>query len=207
MMRVAAALSALFVMLALGGMDPVHLETLGFLTLSAVIIGVCWDIIGLLVWCLGDRPARGVTRRGRRKAPLVVRKIAVRPTIIVDGSNIMHWSGEPSARVLNAVIALLREKGHFPHVWFDANAGYKLSGAHMSDWELAVAAGVKKGQISVSPSGEPADPHLLADAQERGIPVLSNDRFRDWTKAYPLLRKRGRIKRGEWRQGNPVLRF
>ena len=40
--------------------------------------------------------------------------------VIVDGSNVMHWGGDPSEAVLQRVIASLQDRGLTPYVIFDA---------------------------------------------------------------------------------------
>ena len=121
--------------------------------------------------------------------------------IVVDGSNVMHWGGDPSVKVLRAIVADLRAQGYRPRMFFDANVGYKLADRHMSEGQVAKRIGVPPSDVTIVPSGEPADPFLLKDAETRSLTVVSDDRFRDWTVAYPWVRKKGRIKRGKWISG------
>lgn len=121
--------------------------------------------------------------------------------IVVDGSNVMHWGGDPSINVLIGVVASLWAQGYRPRMFFDANIGYKLTDRHMSEAQVAKLIGIPSSDVTIVPSGEPADPFLLKDAETRGLKVISDDRFRDWTVAYPWVRKKGRIKRGKWISG------
>jgi hypothetical protein len=122
--------------------------------------------------------------------------------IVVDGSNVLHWDGEvPALATVAAVVADLAGRGFVPVVWFDANVGYKVGTRYMGPGALARALGVSERQVYVAPKGTPADPLLLEDAAALGARVVSNDRFRDWTVAHPILRApdllvRGRVRRG-----------
>ena len=57
--------------------------------------------------------------------------------IAVDGSNVMHWGGEPSAKVLRKVLSALIEGGYEPILFFDANVGYVLDNRYYAPRELA----------------------------------------------------------------------
>lgn len=124
--------------------------------------------------------------------------------VIVDGSNVMFWGGEPSLRVLTAVIGSLRAKGYAPYVIFDANIGYKLGDRYLDDAPMAKLIGLPARQVLVVEKGVAADEWILQVAQEQGVRVVSNDRFRDWKVQYPLVGKKGRIIRGTYAGGNVV---
>ena len=199
MMRVAAALAALFVLLALGGAEPSALAGLGRATLIALGLGVAWDILRLLL----------VRRRGRvtpRRVPTGDRRD--RPTILVDGSNVMHWKDNaPSAMVVTRVVQALVARGERPHVYFDANAGYKLGEGFMDARALAQVVGLSPERITVADSGTPADPLLLDHAARARLRIVSNDRFKDWRVQYPGANDRGALVRGRWQDGTPILRL
>ncbi|MGY3437621.1 MULTISPECIES: NYN domain-containing protein [unclassified Marinovum] len=110
--------------------------------------------------------------------------------IVLDGSNIMHWSGDgPSLERVRLVANGIRTQGYTPILWFDANVGYKVADRYMRPAELAKRLGLPKGRVFIAPKGTPADPLLLADAVRRKARVVSNDRFRDWQEQYPQLQR------------------
>ena len=138
------------------------------------------------------------------RAPVPARKAnkAVQRSIVVDGSNVMHWKGETAQlTTLQEVVRSLADQGYQPGVVFDANAGYKLSGRYMDDNPLAFALGLSTDRVLVVPRGEPADPVILTAARELGATVLSNDRFRDWAEQFPEVAQPGHLRRGGYRNG------
>ena len=126
------------------------------------------------------------------------------PNVVVDGSNVMHWGGDPSAMVLRRVIASIQERGQIPIVFFDANVGYKLADRYLDDVEMARMIGVPADQVLVVEKGVVADDRILAVAKARDLPVISNDRFRDWRVAHPWVGKKGRMMRGTYKQGSVI---
>ncbi|MDP2082870.1 MAG: hypothetical protein U0934_10660 [Pseudotabrizicola sp.] len=123
-------------------------------------------------------------------------------SIVVDGSNIMHWKGETAQlSTLQEVVRSLIDHGYQPGVVFDANAGYKLTGRYMDDGPLAYALGLPADRVLVVPKGEPADPVILKVARDLGALVLSNDRFRDWAAEFPEVAQQGHLRRGGYRDG------
>lgn len=139
-------------------------------------------------------------RPKRTKKPASGAKIGV----IVDGSNVLHWGGEPSLLVLRRVIESLRSKGFAPHVIFDANVGYLLGDHYLDDQPMAKLLGLKFGHVLVVEKGVTADERILAVATEQNVRVVSNDQFRDWSVQFPIVRKKGRIIRGTWQDGSVV---
>lgn len=197
-MRIDAALAALFVLLALGGADADRLHGLGIATLAALAGGVLWDMVALL-W----------RHRARRGAVVVARRPSrTGPTILVDGSNVMHWHGNaPQAKVLARVVQTLVAKGERPHVYFDANAGYRLADRFMDEGALGQMIGLPADQITVADSGTPADPLLLNHATRGRLRVVTNDRFLDWKTQFPVVGKKGALVKGRWQDGTPILRL
>ena len=55
------------------------------------------------------------------------------------------------------------------------------------------------------PKGSPADQHILTAARDLGARVVSNDRFRDWSDAFPEVREPGRLVRGDYDAGRLSL--
>jgi len=106
--------------------------------------------------------------------------------VIVDGSNVMHWKGgEPRYETLRAVLGHLASLGFTPNVVFDANAGYLLCGRYRDDRFLGKALGLPVERVLVVDRGTPADPVILSAARRLEAPIVTNDRFRDWTADYP----------------------
>ncbi len=148
---------------------------------------------------------RKVQPSGGRKARLP-KRLDPATNIVVDGSNVMHWDGEPSALILNRVLVALDEKGLNPFVFFDANVGYKLWDRHANARHVAPKIGVAVDRVVVAPSGVTADELLLEFAVKHGLRVVSNDRFLDWRVKYPKAGMKGFSVKGEWRQGSVMLR-
>ena len=197
MMRLGAALSALFVLLALGGADPGGLVLLGQLALITLALGLVWGAGTLL---LRGRRARVTPRR----VPPADR--GARPTILIDGSNVMHWKDNaPSAVVVTRVVQALVEKGERPHLYFDANAGYKLADRFMDAAAMGRMLGLPPQTITVADSGTPADPLLLDHAARARLRIVTNDRFLDWRTQFPVADRKGTLVKGRWQEGAPIL--
>ncbi|MGH1576513.1 NYN domain-containing protein [Planktotalea sp.] len=119
--------------------------------------------------------------------------------IVVDGSNVMHWRGEPNIRPVKDVIKNLERRGFTVGVMFDANAGYKLIDRHQNDDAFSRLLGLPEERIMVVPSGTPADPYILTAARDMGAQIVTNDRFRDWADTYPEVRAPGFLITGNYR--------
>ncbi len=148
-------------------------------------------ILVIVAWVLAllatrHRPAQGGTAK---------------EGVIVDGSNVMHWGGDPSVKALQAVIGSLIARRLEPFVVFDANVGYKLSDRYLDDAPMAEMIGLSADRVLVVEKGVSADERILAMAREHDACVVSNDRFRDWTVKHPWVRKKGRMMRGTYRNG------
>ncbi len=122
--------------------------------------------------------------------------------ILVDGSNVMFWGGDPSAHVLKSVVASLVAKGFAPYVIFDANVGYKLSDRYLDDAPMAKLIDVPVDRVLVVEKGISADDRILEIARDQGLRVVTNDRFRDWKGTYPMISKKGFFVRGSFKGGN-----
>lgn len=214
MLNVAGALGALFVLAALAGMDPAALRALGVATLIVLALGLLWDGLSLLVQ-RGPARQRGRNKprqqRGRvrpRRPTRPAPRASARPaTLIVDGSNVMHWNGEASHMVLTRVIAKLVQSGERPHVYFDANVGYKLKGQYLGDRAMAAMLGLPEKRVTVVDAGVPADPVLLEHAIKAGLRVVTNDRFMEWRPQFPQIGNRGFLVKGRWQQGTPMVQL
>jgi hypothetical protein len=155
-----------------------------FVLLLAVICGLLW-------------------RLGRRSAPPVVpRARGPGVSVIVDGSNAMYWGGEASLSVLRRVIRTLEEQGENPYVIFDANVGWKLFDRYCGDGPMSRHLGLQERQVMVVSKGEIADEKILLVADKFDLPVVSNDRFRDWSVRFPWVRDHRRLRRGAWVEGH-----
>ena len=126
--------------------------------------------------------------------------------IILDGSNILYWQDKaPSFKGVQMVVDFVKRKGYEPIVWFDANAGHLVQDRFLGPRELASQLGVSRKQVFVAPKGTPADLLLLNDARSKKVPVISNDKFRDWEKDFPQLKNDGFLLSTKSRDGNIVL--
>lgn len=124
------------------------------------------------------------------------------PWVILDGSNVMHWrDGTPQADTLRAVVVALERAGFTPGVVCDANVGYKLTGRHMHEGDLAAVLGLPRSQVRIVAAGQPADPVILQAARDHGVRIVTNDRFRDWAETFPEVAAPGRLIRGGFRDG------
>lgn len=129
-----------------------------------------------------------------------------KPQAVIDGSNVMHWGdNSPRFAPISQVVRVLETRGYQAGVMFDANAGYKLAGRYMNDFEFGRHLGIGKDRIMVVPRGTQADPFLLRYASQAGAIVISNDRFRDWLAEFPDFAQPGRLVRGGSRDGKVWL--
>lgn len=127
--------------------------------------------------------------------------------VVVDGSNVMHWrGGTPQLATLNMVLRRLEAMGYSPGVVFDANAGHLLSGRYLHDGALARLLRLPPDRVMVVDKGQPADPMILRVMRELDVPVVSNDRFRDWAADWPEIREPARFIRGGWTDERLELR-
>ena len=127
--------------------------------------------------------------------------------VLIDGSNVMHWSGDDAdLAIVRNIARSLTDHGYDVGVIFDANAGYKIVDRYMNEAKFARALGLKEHQIMVSPKGEPADGFLLMAARDMDAPIVTNDRFRDWQDQFPECAEPGRLIHGSWQNGAPQLR-
>jgi len=139
-------------------------------------------------------------RRGTPKV-LDAAKGPPKNAIIVDGSNVMHWGGEPSLDVVSHVLRSLEQAGYAPIVFFDANVGYKVDERYYTEKTLAPLIGVPFEHIVVVASGVIADEMILNCATDLKARIVTNDRFRDWRVTFPHAAKKGTLVRGKWRDG------
>ncbi len=144
-------------------------------------------------------------RRWLRRGPKTVALVPTGRQVVVDGSNVMHWSGEPSLKVLMRVLQELQRRGLQPLVYFDANVGYKLFDRHMKPAELARELDLPPAQVTFAPSRIPADQVLLEKATADGLRVVTNDRFRDWKSRFPKVGEKDFLIKGMWKEGSVIL--
>lgn len=152
----------------------------------------------------GGRPKR----RPRGQRPPVAGRPASdgRQTILIDGSNVMHWlDNTPRVAPLLQVVHDLSCRGLKPGVVFDANVGYKLMGKFMGERDLSRLLSLPRDQILVVPKGQQADPFLLETARDLKARIVTNDRFRDWVDRYPDVPQPERLVTGSMRDGRVWL--
>jgi hypothetical protein len=142
-----------------------------------------------------------ILRRARGKAPVDLARQPPPNAIVVDGSNVMHWGGDPSADVLARVLRSIETKGHTPIVFFDASVGYKLGDRYYNETKLESLTGIPAKHICVVDKGVVADEGILAFASDHGLRIVTNDQFRDWRVQFPHAAKKGTLVGGQWRDG------
>jgi hypothetical protein len=152
----------------------------------------------VLMWARGKRVAPRKPAQTEDEVP--------RNAIVVDGSNVMHWGGEPSATVLWRVLRELEAKGYTPIVFFDASAGYQLSDRYQNERYFADAIDIPEAHICVVDKGVVADQAILAFSADHGLRVVSNDQYRDWRVHFPHLDRKGAVLRGTFQDGAVVWR-
>ncbi|PUB10716.1 NYN domain-containing protein [Yoonia sediminilitoris] len=160
-----------------------------------------FTVFGLICLCYLVRLRRW--RRSKPQAPKTTG--ALGNPVIVDGSNVMHWGGDPSIKVLTRVLQELQARGYTPLVFFDANVGYKLFDRHVAPKELARHLDLPPDQVTLAPSGTAADEILLDRAVADGLRVVTNDRFLDWKQKFPKVGEKGFLVKGKWQQGSVIL--
>lgn len=128
------------------------------------------------------------------------------PLIVVDGSNVLHWSGAAQAATVAAVVADLKGRGLRPVLWLDANAGYLVAGRHLRPAAFAGHLRLPARQVFAAPKGTPAD-RLILPAAALKAQVVTNDRYRDWVATYPVAAERDRLIRDDMtgQGGVPVI--
>jgi hypothetical protein len=122
--------------------------------------------------------------------------------IVVDGSNVMHWGGEPSLKVLARILRDVEGRGYVPIVFFDANVGYKIGERYHDEEALASLIGIRFDHICVVSKGVIADESMLMFASDHGLRVITNDYFRDWRTQFPHAARKGTLVRGRLNEGN-----
>lgn len=147
-----------------------------------------------------------IARRRKPSVPAAEAATVPRNAIVVDGSNVMHWGGAPSAVVLARVLRTLESKGYTPIVFFDASAGYRLADRYLNEKHLSDLIGVPQAHVCVVDKGVIADQSILLFAADHGLRVVSNDQYRDWRVQFPHLDRKGAVLRGSLRDGAVVWR-
>ena len=167
-------------------------DTALLLALAAVLASVF-----LVLWV--RRPSR-TPSRGERP------RVDDGRTILIDGSNVIYWQDNtPQLAPLLQVVQELSGRGLRPGVVFDANVGYKLTGAFLGERELSRMLSLPRDQILVVPKGTQADPYLLETARGLKARIVTNDRYRDWGDRYPDVAHPARLVRGGMRDGKVWL--
>lgn len=129
------------------------------------------------------------------------------PAILIDGSNVMHWGGDPSLIVIKGMLQDLQTRGFNPLIYFDANVGFKLYDAYANSQSMALRLGLPRWQVEVVPGGVIADERLLERASRGGLKIVTNDRFRDWQARFPRIGEHGFLIKGKWSDKGVIWRF
>ncbi len=114
----------------------------------------------------GETPAKPSRRRGGDE-------------IVIDGTNVIYWDGQPDLRTLQSVVDTLRARKMMPYVFLDASTRHHLGDKSLDEKGFAAALGLPRNRVMVCPAKTEADAFILKFAQERKLPVVSNDRFGD----------------------------
>lgn len=122
--------------------------------------------------------------------------------IVVDGSNVMYWGGEPSLKILSRVLQNVKDAGYAPIVFFDANVGYIVEDRYLNEAQLAPLIDIWSDRICVVSKGVVADESILMFATVHGLRIVTNDQYRDWRVQFPHAAKRGILVKGKWVSGN-----
>ena len=125
--------------------------------------------------------------------------------IVVDGSNVMYWGGEPSPQILSLVLRSIENKGYAPIVFFDANVGYILDDHYYDELKLALVIGVTKEHICVVDKSVVADEAILAFSKDHKLRVVTNDNYRDWRGQFSHVKRKGVLVKGTCKSGNVKL--
>ncbi len=147
-------------------------------------------LIGFWILISREKPQQSLAKKGPPKN-----------AIVVDGSNVLHWGGEPSIKVLNRVLQDISGRGYHPIVFFDANVGYVIGDRYFDEARLSHITGIPQAQICVVSKGVVADQSILMFASDHGLRVVTNDRYRDWRVAFPHAAKKGTLLGGAWQEG------
>lgn len=101
------------------------------------------------------------------------------PNVVVDGTNVIYWDGDPDLATLRAVVDALHARSLSPVVFFDASTRHHLKDTSLNTKGFARALGLNPDQINICPAGTEADAFLIKYARDAGVPIVSNDRFGD----------------------------
>lgn len=138
-------------------------------------------------------------------------------TAIFDGSNIYHFGLDNGRgpKVLTALIHQLREEGYRVVCFFDANIYYTLEdngefkrgSSRFFLKILQTIFGLEVREIFIVPRGVQADKYIVESLSHLPISfAVTNDRFRDYEKAYDFLAKDNQWRKGvQIKQGNLLL--
>lgn len=143
-------------------------------------------------------PALFVLKRRRARAPTPPK------SIVVDGSDVIYWGGEPAELVLKAVIDDLKTQGFATIVVFDADVGYKLRGHYFDEAGLARLCGLRAQSVILMDDGITADKRILEIADQGRLMVVSSSAYTDWVDTFPFVRQKNRFKRGAYKNGAVV---
>lgn len=121
--------------------------------------------------------------------------------IIVDGTNVIFWDGQPNLTSLRLVVDYLQTKGFMPYVFLDGSSRYLVRDALLDEEGYAKALGLKKERVMLCPDRTQSDAFITAFARDHDLAVITNDQLD--TRA----RGAGNLKliKGVLADGHPVL--
>ncbi len=149
----------------------------------------------------GQNHPKKVSKRRKRTPAKAKPRAPQQREVVIDGTNVMYWDGEPDLRTLRHVVDKLRSKNLLPFVFFDASARHHLGDRSLNAKGFAMALGLKQNRVRVCPAQTDADAFILSYAKENNLPVVSNDRFGDRAAQVKGLK----LIKGVVANGKPIL--
>lgn len=110
--------------------------------------------------------------------------------VVVDGSLVIRYGGEPRLANLKLVIGELKRRGYSPLTYLDATTRWLLEGNERDELEQMI----KRGEVKQAPPGTEADYWMLRLLErEPDWLLLSNDLFRDYAEIFSCVRNVNRF--------------
>jgi len=118
----------------------------------------------------------------------------------------MYWNGnKPQLSVLLTLIIALQKKGMSFSVFIDAATRHSLEDSKDVDL-LDEILSHESGMFTEVTGGVPADRFILFKAKKRKTTrIITNDRFRDHSEAFPFVNEDGRLLKGAVSEGAIML--
>lgn len=134
----------------------------------------------------------------------------VRPSILVDGSNIFRTcvdGVEGGGILLCRTLRALKLTGYRTQIFFDANFRYEAN-EHHDHVALDLLQQIKQktpDRLCVVPAGIRADDFIVTLANKRGYDIVSNDRYEQFFECFPWLNSKRMEQIGQRRRVHPFV--